>query len=49
MTTMSKMSAGGVTVGSTLVDPATAHIQAALEINPRYIDKNIHETLDRLK
>ena len=47
------MSAGSgkySSVGHTsIIHPNDAHIRAALEINPRYVDKNIHETLDRLK
>ena len=47
------MSAGSgkySSVGHTsIIQTNDAHIRAALEINPRYVDKNIHETLERLK
>ena len=46
MSTMSKMSGVGMTSIIKRDDP---HIRAALEINHRYVNKNIHETLERLK
>ena len=45
---LSNVSNGTVNNTSTIVHPHDPHIQAALEIHPRYIDKNIHETLERL-
>ena len=42
MSTMSKMSGG-------VINHEDPHIRAALELNHRFVDKNIHETLNRLK
>jgi hypothetical protein len=44
MSTMSKISNGTANIHSR--DP---HIRAALQIDPKFVDRNIHETLDRLK
>ena len=45
---MTNVTNGTVNNTSTIVHPQDAHIQAALEIHPRYVDKNIHETLERI-
>ena len=42
MSTMSRVSAS-------VLNRDDPHIQAALELNHRFVDKNIHETLNRLK
>lgn len=36
-------------VSATVINRDDPHIQAALELNHRFVDKNIHETLNRLK
>lgn len=42
MSTLSRVSAS-------VINREDPHIQAALELNHRFVDKNIHETLNRLK
>lgn len=42
MSTMSKVS-------GSVINREDPHIRAALELNHRFVDKNIHETLNRLK
>lgn len=42
MSTMSKVS-------GSIINREDPHIRAALELNHRFVDKNIHETLNRLK
>ena len=36
-------------VSASVINRDDPHIQAALELNHRFVDKNIHETLNRLK
>jgi len=36
-------------VSQTVVNKDDPHIREALEINHRFVDSNIHETLNRLK
>ena len=50
MSTMSKLTghSQAVTLQASAIQQNDAHIRAALEIDHRFVDKNIHETLDRL-
>ena len=36
-------------VSGSVINREDPHIRAALELNHRFVDKNIHETLNRLK
>ena len=46
VSTMSKGSGG--TYNASQMHTRDPHIRAALQIDPKYVDKNIHATLDRL-
>ena len=46
ISTMSKGSGG--TIYTSQMHTRDPHIRAALQIDPKFVDKNIHETLDRL-
>ena len=50
LSTMSRVSEGGRTTQFTgsVIQTNDPHIRAALQIDPKFVDKNIHETLDRL-
>ena len=49
LSTMSRVSDGRTSnfTGS-VIQTNDPHIRAALQIDPKFVDKNIHETLDRL-